>query len=156
MGDVTVTMTNGFPTEINQAGIDLIKSFEGLRTSAYYDAVGVRTIGYGHAIRPGENLTVITEAQAEELLRQDLREAEEAVDRYVHVSLNANQFSALVSFAYNVGAGNFAKSMVLRFLSERRYQAAADDLLRWNRAGGRVLEGLVRRRAAERRLFMTP
>jgi GH24 family phage-related lysozyme (muramidase) len=139
--------------DINAKGLRLLKSFEGLRLTAYQDSVGVWTIGYGttSGVRPG---MVITEAQAEALLRRDLNRFEQAVDDLVNVPLNDDQFSALVSFTYNVGEGALASSTLLRLLNQRDYQGAADQLLRWDKAGGSTLPGLTRRRKAERALFL--
>lgn len=139
--------------EINDKGIRLIKSFEGLRLKAYQDSVGVWTIGYGttSGVRPG---MVITEAQAEEFLRRDLRRFEQAVDDLVKVPLTDDQFAALVSFTYNVGEGALESSTLLRLLNQRDYQGAADQFLRWDKAGGQSLPGLTRRRRAERALFL--
>ena len=139
--------------QINADGLRLLKSFEGLRLRAYQDSVGVWTIGYGttSGVRPGQ---VITEAQAEAFLKRDLDRFEAAVEDLVTVPLNDDQFSALVSFVYNVGEGALASSTLLRLLNRRDYQGAADQLLRWNKAGGAELAGLTRRRRAERALFL--
>jgi GH24 family phage-related lysozyme (muramidase) len=136
-------------------GIELIKRFEGLRLAAYLDAVRVPTIGYGHTktARMGQKITA---AQAEELLVKDLAVFEQAVNDLVAADINQNEFDALVSFAFNVGAGALNRSTLLRALNKGRRQAAADEFLRWNKAGGRVLAGLTRRRVAERALFLTP
>lgn len=138
---------------INSEGIKLIKSFEGRELEAYQDTVGVWTIGYGHTktVEPG---MVITEAKAEEFLRQDLEEFEEAVTEAVQVSINSNQFSALVSFCFNLGAGSLFQSTLLKLLNQGDFQGAADQFPRWNKAGGQELEGLTRRRKAERGLFL--
>jgi lysozyme len=135
-------------------GIDLIKRFEGVRLKAYDDGVGVLTIGYGHTsgVHWGD---VITEDEAENLLQEDLEDFEECVNDLVDVSLNQAQFDALVSFTFNVGCGAFRRSTLLRKLNKGDYKAAANQLLRWNRGGGRVLKGLVRRRQAERDLFLS-
>ncbi len=140
---------------INQAGLELIKQFEGLRLTAYQDSGGVWTIGYGHTgpdVRPG---MTITRARAEQLLENDLREFERGVSRLVRVPLNSNQFSALVSFAFNVGLGNLQGSTLLRLLNRGDYAGAAAQFGRWVRVGSQVLAGLVRRRHAERQLFLT-
>lgn len=153
--------TSGEVRQINQAGLHLIEEFEGLskkladgRIAAYLDCVGVPTIGYGHTknVHPG---LIITRQQAEEFLNQDLRVAEAGVQHLVKVSLNDNQFAALVSFGFNLGTGALAHSTLLRDLNSGNYQAAAAQFLRWNRAGGRVLSGLTRRREAERKLFLS-
>ncbi|MFM7428090.1 MAG: lysozyme [Elainella sp.] len=141
------------PDRINSKGIRLLKSFEGLELKAYQDAVGVWTIGYGttRGVRPG---MVITEAQAEDLMKQDLRRFEQAIQDLVTVPLTSDQFSALVSFAYNVGEGALASSTLLRLLNQKNYQGAAEQFLRWDKAGGQALLGLTRRRRAERALFL--
>jgi lysozyme len=138
---------------INAAGLNLIKQFEGYRAKAYRDAVGVWTIGWGSTkdVRPEME---ITEAEAEQRLRDDLQYAEQAVLRYVAVPLTSNEFSALVSFVFNLGVGNFSTSTLLRKLNLGDKRAAANEILRWNRAGGKVLRGLTRRRQAERELFL--
>jgi lysozyme len=129
-------------------------NFEGLRLTAYQDSVGVWTIGWGHTgpdVRPG---LTITRAQAESLLRQDLGRFERGVAGLVKVPLSSNQFSALVSFSFNVGLGALGSSTLLRVLNQGNYTGAADQFSVWNKAGGKTLEGLVRRRAAERALFL--
>lgn len=144
------------PEKTGAAGLALIEQFEGLRLAKYRDAVGKWTIGYGHLILPGENFDhPLTEAQAGELLQQDLRQSEQAVRRYVTVDLNQNQFDALVSFTFNLGPGSLKSSTLLRLLNQHKYPEAAEQFLRWNRAGGAVLSGLTRRRTAERALFLT-
>jgi len=141
----------------SQAGIDLIKRFEDFRARAYQDSAGVWTIGYGTTagagvkVRPG---MTISRAQAEEYLRDHLQQVERAVDRLVTVPLEQHEFDALVSFVYNVGGGAFAKSTLRRKLNAGDRKAAANEFLRWNKAGGKVLKGLKRRRAAERRMFL--
>ncbi len=139
--------------QINEKGLHLLKSFEGLELKAYLDAVGVWTIGYGttRGVRPGMQ---ITEAEAEAFLRDDLRKFEQAVSSSIQAPLNSDQFSALVSFTYNVGAGALASSTLRRVLNQNNYSAAAEEFLRWNKGGGRVLAGLTRRRRAERALFL--
>lgn len=138
---------------INQEGLDLIKSFEGLRTSAYRDSVGVPTIGYGHTkgVKMGQT---ISETQAEQFLREDLADAEAGVEKWVKVPLSDNEFAALVSFTFNLGVGSLSKSTLLRKLNADKRNEAAVEFLKWNRAGGKVLEGLTRRRKAEHDLFL--
>lgn len=140
----------------NQAGLALIKQFEGLRLIAYQDVVGVWTIGYGHT---GKDVTpglVITQTQADQMLCGDLACFETGVSNLVTVALNENQFSALVSFSYNLGLGNLGSSTLLRLLNAGDYQGAAAQFPRWNRAGGKVYDGLTKRRLAEQALFDTP
>lgn len=139
--------------QTNASGVGLIKSFEGLRLKAYQDAVGVWTIGYGttRGVKPGQE---ISEAQAEALLKTDLNRFERDVSQAVRVPINDNQFAAIVSFTYNVGSGAMRSSTLLRKLNRRDIYGAANEFPRWNRAGGRVLAGLTRRRNAERALFL--
>jgi len=138
-------------------GIKLLKAFEGWRSKAYRDSVGVWTIGYGHTSMAGSpkvtpNMT-ITKAQGEAILKKDLKKYEKAVNDYVRVQLTQEQFDALVSFCYNVGPGNFKKSSVLRYVNARRFEDVPSRLMIWNKAGGKVLRGLTRRRAAEGELW---
>lgn len=140
-------------------GLALIKEFEGLETVAYPDPGNKVTgepwtIGYGHTrgVRKGDTCT---EEQATEWLREDLGAAEGAVKHLVDVALTQPQFDALVSFVFNCGAGNFGNSTLLRLLNKWDYAGAADQFPRWNRGADGVLPGLVRRRAAERELFLT-
>lgn len=137
-------------------GIALIKSAEGLRLKAYPDpgTGGLPwTIGYGSTSGVTRNM-VITEAQAEQMLSEDLVRFERIVDRLVRVPVNQGQFDALVSFTYNVGEGNFTKSTLLRKLNTDDAAGAAEQFSRWVNAGGKVLPGLVKRRAAERAMFL--
>lgn len=141
-------------TRINAAGLALIKEFEGLQLEAYLCPAGVPTIGYGttNGVHLGDQ---ITEATATALLKEDLQRFEAAVSQAVQVPLTSNQFSALVCFAYNVGAEAFRTSTLLNVLNQGDYAAAAEELLRWNKAAGEVLPGLVRRRTAEQQLFLS-
>ena len=138
--------------QISKAGLDLIKQFEGLYLKAYRCPAGVPTIGYGHTAGVAMGQT-ITQQQADDYLRRDVRQFERAVARLVSVPLTQGQFDALVSFAFNLGEGALAQSTLLRLLNAGDYAGAAAQFDRWNKAGGRVLPGLVRRRAAERALF---
>lgn len=140
---------------ISNKGINLIKQFEGLELKAYKDSVGVLTIGYGST---GPHVTVgmtITESQAETLLKKDLSRFEKGVDDLVTVPLNQNQFDALVSFSFNLGLGNLKSSTLLRKLNSLDYIGAANEIPRWDKAGGKVLKGLTRRRLAEKELFLS-
>ncbi|MGO4701721.1 lysozyme [Dyella sp. 2RAB6] len=137
-------------------GIALIKQFEGLRSCAYPDAAGIWTIGYGHTgdeVRSGARIDA---AQADGLLRQDLSTAEQAVRAWVTEPLAQASFDAMVSFVFNVGATAFAGSTLLRKLNAGDFEGAAAEFERWRYAGGRVLPGLLRRRIAERTLFLSP
>ena len=138
-------------------GIKLLKSFEGWRAKAYRDSVGVLTIGYGHTSMAGPPTVkpdmTITKEEGEAILKRDLRVYEKAVNDAVRVELSQEQFDALVSFCYNVGGGNFRKSSVLRCVNRRDFDSVPAKLMLWNKAGGKVLRGLTRRRAAEGELF---
>lgn len=141
---------------INKAGLELVKSFEGLRLKVYLDPVNILTVGYGHTgkeLRLGQS---ITKEKAEELLKADLFSAESAVENCVVRKINDNQFSALVSFAFNVGNGAMKNSTLVKLLNQGApKEAVADQFLRWNKAGGKALPGLTRRRRAERELFLS-
>ncbi|MCG6540156.1 lysozyme [Pseudomonas sp. KSR10] len=137
---------------VSQRGLDLIKEFEGLRLSAYLCPAGILTIGYGTTAGVKEGQT-ITKKRAEELLREDVTRFEQQVSRMVNVPLTQGQFDALVSFTYNLGAANLSNSTLLRLLNAGLYADAALQFPRWNKAGGLVMAGLSRRRAAEQKLF---
>lgn len=140
---------------INDKGLDLIKHYEGFRPTAYKCSAGVWTIGYGHTkgVRQGDTCTM---DEATLFLKADVREAENAVSSMVYVPLTSNQFSALVSFVFNVGSGAFQTSTLLRKLNNARaYHEVPVELMRWNKAGGKILEGLNKRRAAEAALFVS-
>lgn len=146
----------------NAAGLALIKEFEGFVPTWYRDPVGVWTIGYGHTDSAGspkyatsKNMK-LTEAEASAILQRDLERYEADVARLVKVPLNENQHGGLVSFTYNLGAGNLGSSTLLRKLNAGDYAGAAAEFPRWNKAGGKVLAGLTRRRAAEQALFVRP
>lgn len=137
---------------INRAGLDIIKESEGLRLKAYRCPANVLTIGYGSTgphVREG---LVITEAQADELLRSDLRRFEDAVAEAAPDATD-NQFAAMVSLAFNVGEAAFLRSTVLREHRAGNHRAAADAFAMWNKAGGRELPGLTKRRAKEAALY---
>lgn len=137
----------------SQRGLSLIKLFEGLRLQAYQDSVGVWTIGYGatRGVKPG---MTITKEQAERMLLNDVQRFEPEVERLITAPLSQNQWDALVCFTYNLGAANLESSTLRRLLNAGDYAGAAEQFPRWNKAGGKVLPGLVRRRAAERELFL--
>ena len=137
----------------SQACIDLVKASEGCRLTAYRDAVGVLTIGYGSTggITDGQT---ITQEQADALLLDDLDAAADAVRSMVTVSLTQGQFDALTSFCFNLGAGRLRDSTLLRLLNEGKYDQAANQFQYWTLAGGVRLPGLVKRRAAERSLYL--
>lgn len=138
---------------MNTLARDFIARWEGCRLTAYRDVANVLTIGYGHTgpdVKPG---MVISEARALELLESDMAWASEAVDTLVTVPLNEAQHAALTSWVFNVGAGAARTSTLIRKLNAGDYDAVPGELARWNQAGGRVVRGLVNRRADEGRLF---
>lgn len=133
--------------------VELIKESEGLRLQAYLPTPNdVWTIGYGHTKTAVKGMK-ITRAGAEALLLEDLRWVETAIDTYVQVPLNQNQYDALASFIYNVGATAFRKSTLLKLLNASDYTGAADQFPRWNKQKGKVLKGLTTRRYKEKTLF---
>lgn len=138
--------------KINQKGLAIIKEFEGYRSVAYKCPAGVWTLGYGttDGIRPG---MTCTEHDAEVWLKRDVAKFEQAVSEAVTVPLSENQFSALVSFVYNIGAQAFRESTLLRKLNQGDHDGAAAEFDRWKYGGGQVLPGLVKRRDAEESLF---
>ena len=138
----------------NQAGLDLIRSFESLRLDAYRCPAGVLSIGFGHTGPDVQDGMSITAERAEELFRQDIAVFEDGVTYLVPPWTRQNQFSALVSFAYNCGLDALAGSTLLRKFNAGDIIGAANEFVRWNKSGGRVLNGLTRRRNAERALFM--
>lgn len=139
----------------SEKGLGLIKQYESLRLAAYKDSVGIPTIGWGHTgpeVKMGQK---ISQEEAVSLLRADVAKFEKTVGRLVRVAINQNQFDALVCFSFNVGAQALEDSTLLKKLNAGDFQGAADQLPRWNKAGGQVLAGLTRRRAAERQLFLS-
>jgi len=165
-------------TRINQAGLDIVKEFEGFHSrtfrsghkkgqlvpnggvTAYWCPAKKPTIGYGHThtvTAADVDMKVISPQEAERLLRGDLKTAEDAVRNLIAVELNDNEFSALVSFTFNVGAGALKNSTLRRRLNlgDNRTSVANEEFRKWVWAGGKVLPGLVRRRGAERDLFLS-
>lgn len=140
--------------DLGARGLELLKSFEGVRLEAYQDVGKVWTIGYGHTGPDVHAGLIITQAEADQLLEGDVAWAERAVRRLVFIPLTQDQFDALVSFTFNVGEAALMSSHLLLYLNERRYAQAAAEFPRWNIAAGQVLLGLVRRRYAEGQLFI--
>lgn len=140
--------------EIDQAGIDFIKQFEGCRLEAYYDQANILTIGYGDTedVTPG---MVITQQDADSRLINRLESFEQGVNELVSVPINQNQFNALCSFSYNVGLASLRRSTLLRCLNNFDFNDAAENFLKWDLAGGAVDPGLERRRQAEKLLFLS-
>ena len=141
--------------KISNTGLDLIKSFEGLSLKSYICPAGVYTIGFGHTgveVTPNQ---IISLEEADNLLRKDVNRFETGINSLVTVDLNQSQFDSLVSLSFNIGLGAFKSSTLLRVLNAGQYIEAASQFLRWNKGGGRVLPGLVRRREAESQLFVS-
>lgn len=141
----------------SQKGIELIKSFESCRLDSY-KAVSTEkyyTIGYGHYSPSVKENQTITKIQAEELLKHDLERFETAINNFVRVSLNQNQFDALISFAFNVGVNAFKNSTLLELINKKHFEQAKSEFKKWNKSGGVVLNGLIRRRKEEEFLFGT-
>lgn len=138
----------------SDAGIALIKQFEAFEPNIYRDVVGLETIGYGHLVKRGESFGTLTEAEACDLLADDLLRFELAVSS-VEASLSQSEFDACVSLAFNIGVGGFTKSTVAKRLAADDYAGAADAFLLWNKAGGKVIKGLVNRREKEMAIFLS-
>jgi len=140
--------------KISLEGLALIKKFEGCRLEAYYCSGGVLTIGYGHTGGVKESDT-ITQEEAEKLLRADVFKFEEYVEDNVMVELDQSQFDALVAWTFNLGPGNLRESTMLKKLNNADYESVPFEMRRWNKAGGKTLDGLIRRRNAEALLFQS-
>lgn len=137
---------------ISQEGLDLIKKFEGCELKAYQDSVGVWTIGYGHTkgVEEGQE---ITQDEAEDMLASELGEYEGYISDMVECDLEQCQFDALVAWVYNLGPTNLRSSTMLKRLNKKDFDDVPNQIKRWDKAGGKVLAGLVRRREAESLLF---
>jgi lysozyme len=133
-------------------GLALIEQFESLRLESYQDGAGIWTIGYGHTEGVGAG-QCCTEEQADTWMAEDVGHAESAVNSLVKVPLSQNQFDALVSFAFNLGAGNLKSSTMLRLLNAGTYQLAGNEFPKWDKVASRDSAGLLRRRVAEQELF---
>jgi lysozyme len=147
--------------KLSQKGLELIKQFEGLSLTPYVCAGGINTIGYGNTYYTnGKKVTLkdpkITQQQAEELLKHSLSTYEKAVDSFCRDDISQSQFDALVSFAYNLGTGALQKSTLIKKVNANPKDVTiANEFLKWNKAGGRVLVGLTRRRQAEANLYFS-
>ena len=137
---------------ISQEGLSLIKKFEGCELEAYKCAAGVWTIGYGSTKGVKEEDT-LTQEEADNLLLHEMQEYEGYINDLVKAPLEQNQFDALVSWVFNLGPANLKASTMLKFLNAGDYHLIPSQIKRWNKAGGKVLEGLIRRREAEALLF---
>lgn len=134
-------------------GIDFLKEVESVKLKAYLDTGGVWTNGVGHTGPDVHEGQVVDEAQVDAWLKEDVLEAEDAVNRGVKVSLSQNQFDALVSFTFNVGVSAFLNSTLLRKLNASDYEGAKNELSRWVRDNGKIVKGLVNRRLKEQKLY---
>ena len=143
-------MNNDLKT--SQEGISLIKSFEGCELTAYRCSANVPTIGFGHTAGVSDGDTC-TQEEAETMLAEDLEEFEDYVKNYVESELQQNEFDALVAWTYNLGPANLKESTMLKELNSGNFEEVPRQMKRWTRAGGEVLDGLIRRREAESRLF---
>jgi len=145
---------------VNQRTIELLKRWEGCKLTAYQDIVGVWTIGYGTTVNAGVGIEPregmkITQEQADDLLHKTLDKFAPAVEARIKVPVSDNEFGALVLLSYNIGLGAFTKSTVLRELNKGNKAGASAAFHMWNKAGGKVVKGLVNRRIAEVELFMS-
>ncbi|HYY92981.1 MAG TPA: lysozyme [Pyrinomonadaceae bacterium] len=153
--------------QMSQHGLQLLEQWEGFKLQVYKDSAGLPTIGVGHLITKSEQASGtiniagvpvkyaggLTQQQVTDLLAQDVVPAQNAVNNGVKVALNQNQFDALVSFTFNVGVGAFTGSTLLKVLNQGQYDQVPTQLLRWTRAGGKVVQGLVNRRNNEIKLW---
>jgi lysozyme len=153
--------------QMSSHGLELLEQWEGFKTTVYKDSAGLPTIGVGHLLTKSElssgKITIngvpvsyengLTEQQVTDLLAQDVKPAAAAVNKNVKVPLNQNQFDVLVSFTFNVGVGAFTGSTLLKVLNQSHYDQVPTQLLRWTRAGGHQVQGLVNRRDNEIKLW---
>ncbi|MFC2997791.1 lysozyme [Acinetobacter sichuanensis] len=146
-------------SHISPAGVELICNFEGLSLEAYLDSANIWTIGYGTTIYPnGQRVSQndqCTLKQAQEFMLHDLQRFEKAVARAVQVSVNQNQFDALVSLTYNIGISAFQSSTLLKYLNAVDFKSASDQFDVWIKSGGKTVQGLVNRRAIEKAKFLS-
>ena len=149
---ILLAITIGILMKLGERGTEILKYFEGCKLTAYQDSVGVWTIGYGHTKGVYNGMT-ITQEEAEQMLLTELEEYEGYIENMVTVPLTQNQFDALVVWIYNLWQTNFKNSTLLKDLNAGNYNAAGQEITRWNKAGGKVLAGLVKRREAEAELF---
>lgn len=136
-------------------GIELIKSFEGFRSYPYLCPSNVWTIGYGHTKGIHKNSPSITKEQGESLLKEDLQDSEQAIKRLIYAEITQNMFDALVSFVFNLGSGALQRSTLRQKLNRLDYNGAANEFPKWCFAAGRKSKGILRRRLAEKELFLS-
>jgi len=137
---------------ISEEGLSLIKKFEGCELKAYRCAANVLTIGYGTTKGVTEDME-ITKEEAESLLKEEMHEYEGYINDMIKVPLEQNQFDSMVSWVFNLGSTNLSSSTLLKKINNSEYDEVPSQIKRWNKAGGKVLDGLIRRREAEALLF---
>lgn len=157
---VWATLSQQMDKVISKEGLELIESFEGFSSKPYKDVAGIWTIGVGSIYGiDGKRVKAthkhITKEEALQLMERDLKRTEVRLIQLVKVPVNQNQFAALCSFVYNVGSGAFQRSTARMKLNRGNYKGCADEFLRWKYAGKRAIPGLLRRRKAERELFLS-
>jgi lysozyme len=145
---------------INETNLDIIKASEGHRSSVYPDVTGIWIIGFGSCFdlrgsRIGPDYPDIIEEEGEGLLRRELHHVERAIDKLIKAEITDNMHAAIGSFAYNCGTAALQRSTFRQYINQGRYEDASDELPRWCRAGGKKIPGLLRRRYAERELFLS-
>lgn len=146
--------------KVSEQCIKMIKHHEGFRRKPYQDPIGLWTVGVGHLIEDGKKLPKewnreLSDEEVDDLLYKDLKRFEAGIERLTKVSLTQGQFDALVSFSFNVGLGNFQSSTLRSKLNREDYKGASEEFPKWRRAGGKILPGLVKRRADEKALFLS-
>lgn len=139
---------------IPDEALKIIRLFEGCRLKTYDDCVGIATIGFGHVLPKGLSITSITQEEADNFLHQDAQRSALSILSMTKAELTDNQFAALISFVFNVGTGAYQRSTLRQKLNRGDYQEAADQFLKWCKAGGKIIPGLLKRRKLERELFL--
>jgi lysozyme len=145
---------------VSEKCIKMIKHHEGFVRKPYQDPIGLWTVGVGHLIGDGKKLPKewdkeFTDEEVDNILCEDLERFEIGIQRLTKVSLTQGQFDALVSFSFNVGLGNYQSSTLRTKLNRGDYEGASNEFWKWRRAGGKILKGLVKRRADEKALFLS-
>lgn len=140
---------------ISALGLAMIMNFEKFEAKTYICPAGLLTIGYGHKLLKNEKYKAITHDIAMDLLKKDLKQAESAVLRNINIPLSDNQFAALVSFTYNVGASALQRSTLRQKINRATNDSLHEEFLKWIYAGSKILKGLIKRRSTEAELFMT-
>lgn len=134
--------------------VHFIEEFEGFSEKPYYCSAGKKTIGIGHVILPGEGLEILSLPEARELLAKDIKKHVDAVAPYINAEVTRNMYVALTSFVFNLGPSSLIKSTLLKLLNKGQYEDASEEFPKWCHANGKVVRGLLRRRNAERALFL--